>query len=144
MIEQDTIRLLRECDAGIKMGITSIDDVVDYVCSDRLKRSLLNSKKEHQKLQREIEKLLNDYQDEGKDPSIITTTMSWMKTKMKLIMKESDDTIADLMTEGCNMGIKSLNKYLNKYEAADEKSKDITKKLIRIEDKLSNELREYL
>ena len=126
------------------MGITSIDDVVDYVCSDRLKRSLLNSKKEHQKLQREIEKLLNDYQDEGKDPSIITTTMSWMKTKMKLIMKESDDTIADLMTEGCNMGIKSLNKYLNKYEAADEKSKDITKKLIRIEDKLSNELREYL
>ena len=59
-------------------------------------------------------------------------------------MKESDDTIADLMTEGCNMGIKSLNKYLNKYEAADEKSKDITKKLIRIEDKLSNELREYL
>jgi len=144
MIEQDTIRLLRECDAGIKMGITSIDDVVDYVCSDRLKRSLLNSKKEHQKLQREIEKLLNDYQDEGKDPSIITTTMSWMKTKMKLIMKESDDTIADLMTEGCNMGIKSLNKYLNKYEAADEKSKDITKKLIKIEDKLSNELREYL
>ena len=115
MIEQDTIRLLRECDAGIKMGITSIDDVVDYVCSDRLKRSLLNSKKEHQKLQREIEKLLNDYQDEGKDPSIITTTMSWMKTKMKLIMKESDDTIADLMTEGCKMGIKSLNKYLNKY-----------------------------
>ena len=135
MIEQDTIRLLRECDAGIKMGITSIDDVVDYVCSDRLKSSLLNSKKEHQKLQREIEKLLNDYQDEGKDPSIITTTMSWMKTKMKLIMKESDDTIADLMTEGCNMGIKSLNKYLNKYEAADEKSKDITKKLKRIEEK---------
>ena len=25
MIEQDTITLLRECDAGIKMGISSID-----------------------------------------------------------------------------------------------------------------------
>ena len=34
MIEQDTIRLLRECDAGIKMGVSSIDDVFDYVSSD--------------------------------------------------------------------------------------------------------------
>ena len=28
MIEQDTIRLLRECDAGITMGTSSIDDVL--------------------------------------------------------------------------------------------------------------------
>ena len=28
MIEQDTVKLLRECDAGIKMGTSSIDDVV--------------------------------------------------------------------------------------------------------------------
>ena len=33
MIEQDTIKLLRECDAGIKMGISSIDDVLDHVNS---------------------------------------------------------------------------------------------------------------
>ena len=25
MIEQDTIKLLRECDAGVKMGISSIE-----------------------------------------------------------------------------------------------------------------------
>ena len=31
MIEQDTIKLLRECDAGVKMGISSIDDVLDDV-----------------------------------------------------------------------------------------------------------------
>ena len=29
MIEQDTIKLLRECDAGIKMGVSSIDEVLD-------------------------------------------------------------------------------------------------------------------
>ena len=28
MIEQDTIKLLRECDAGIKMGVGSIDEVL--------------------------------------------------------------------------------------------------------------------
>lgn len=26
MIEKDTIKLLRECDAGIKMGVQSIED----------------------------------------------------------------------------------------------------------------------
>ena len=45
-------------------------------------------------------------------------------------MNESDKTIADLMTDGCNMGVKSLNQYLNQYEAADEKKKDIAKRLI--------------
>ena len=30
MIESDTIKLLRECDAGIKMGVASIEDVLDY------------------------------------------------------------------------------------------------------------------
>lgn len=31
-------------------------------------------------------------------------SMSWIKTNMKLIMDELDETIADLMTDGCNMG----------------------------------------
>ena len=31
MIEQDTIKLLRECDAGVKMGVTSIDDVFEQI-----------------------------------------------------------------------------------------------------------------
>lgn len=45
------------------------------------------------------------------------------KTNVKLVMNESDQTIADLMTDGCNMGVKSLNKYLNQYKAANEKVK---------------------
>ena len=31
MISPDTIKLLRECDAGIKMGVSSIDEVLGYV-----------------------------------------------------------------------------------------------------------------
>ena len=67
-----------------------------------------------------------------------------MKTNMKLAMEESDETIADLMTDGCNMGVKSLNKYLNEYEAADEVSKDIAKRLIHLEEKLAVDIRSYL
>lgn len=144
MIEQDTVRLLRECDAGVKMGISSIDDVMDSVRAEDMKTMLSRCKAEHEKLDREIRDALNRFQDEGKEPNPMASFMSEMKTSMKLAMKESDATIADLMTDGCNMGVKSLAKYLNKYKAADEASKDITKRLIHLEEQLAIDLRPYL
>ena len=144
MIEQDTIKLLRECDAGIKMGIASIDDVLDHVRKDEFSQKLTKCKQEHEKLQTQVQQLLSKYQDEGKDPNPIAKGMSWMKTNMKLGMEATDATIADLMTDGCNMGVKSLNRYLNQYKAADEVSKDMAKKLIHCEAQLCTDIRKYL
>ena len=144
MVEQDTIRLLRECDAGIKMGISSIDDVLEHARNKELYDKLKTCRDDHETLQREIQTLLGDYQDEGKNPNPIAKGMSWMKTNVKLGMEATDNTIADLMTDGCNMGVKSLGKYLNQYQAADEKSKTITKKLIRLEETLAEDLQKFL
>ena len=144
MIEQDTIKLLRECDAGIKMGIASIDDVLDHVRNQDLHTHLDRCKQEHDALQTEIQTLLGKYHDEGKNPNPIAKGMSWMKTNMKLGMEDSDRMVADLMTDGCNMGVKSLSKYLNQYKAADEQSKDITKRLIKLEAGLTEQVRPYL
>ena len=144
MIEQDTVKLLRECDAGVKMGISSIDDVVDYVQDDRLRQQLNSCRAEHKQLEQEIRSRLDRFHDDGKEPNPMAKGMSWLKTNMKLSMEESDGTIADLMTDGCNMGVKSLNKYLNEYEAADEVSKDIAKRLIHLEERLTAEMRRFL
>lgn len=144
MIEQDTIKLLRECDAGIKMGISSIDDVLGHVDDKKFYDLLSGSREEHEGLQLKIQQLLGQYQDEGKEPNPIAKGMSRVKTNMKLGMEASDQTIADLMTDGCNMGVKSLNKYLNQYKAADEQSKDIAKKLINMEAQLAVDIRDYL
>ena len=144
MINEDTIKLLRECDAGVKMGVASIDDVLEYVHNKEFKKLLTTCMEEHEKLNDEIQQLLEKYKDDGKDPNPIAKGMSWMKTNVKLSFNESDNTIADLMTDGCNMGVKSLNKYLNQYEAADEVSKDIAKRLINLEEKLAVDIRGYL
>ena len=144
MVEEDTIKLLRECDAGVKMGVASIDDVLEYVSDEEFKKLLIHCKDEHIELNDKVQELLEKYHDDGKDPNPMAKGMSWMKTNMKLVMHESDATIADLMTDGCNMGVKSLHKYLNQYKAADEKSKDIAKKLINIEEKLTVDIRGYL
>ena len=144
MIEQDTIKLLRECDAGIKMGVSSIEDVLDHVKNKDLHTHLTRCRDEHNALKAEIQKELDRFHDEGKDPNPIAKGMSWIKTNVKLGMDDSDKVVADLLTDGCNMGVKSLRKYLNQYEAADEKAKDITKRLIQLEEKLTAQLREYL
>lgn len=144
MVEQDTIRLLRECDAGVKMGVSSIDEVLNHVESEKFRTRLTECKTEHEKLDSEIQENLNKFHDEGKEPAAMAKGMSWIKTNVMLAMNDSDKTVADLMTDGCNMGVKSLNKYLNQYEAADEVSKDITKRLINLEEKLAVDIRQYL
>ena len=144
MVEQDTVKLLRECDAGVKMGTASIDDVLDHVQGEGLRQRLTACKQKHNQLQDEIQRLLDKYHDDGKNPNPMVKGMSKMKTGMKLGVEHTDATIADLMTDGCNMGVKSLNRYLNQYEAADEVSKDICKRLINLEEKLAVDIRGYL
>lgn len=144
MIEQDTIKLLRECDAGIKMGVSSISEALKYARSEKLKKLLTDCQEKHQKLAGELETLLERFHDGGKEPNPIAKGMSWMKTSVKMAMDESDATVADLITDGCNMGVKSLNRYLNEYKAADEIAKDIAKKLIHLEEKLTGDIRDFL
>ena len=144
MIEKDTVRLLRECDSGVKMGVASIDEVLDNVTSELFRCMLKDCRAEHEKLRLEIQSQLERFHDEGKEPNPIAKGMSWIKTNVKLGMDESDATVAELMTDGCNMGVKSLNKYLNEYKAADELSKDIAKRLINLEEKLAVDIRQFL
>ncbi len=144
MIEQDTIKLYRECDAGIKMGVSSIDDVLEFADSKRLTQYLTECKNQHLKLKYEIQSYLDKYHDDGKEPNPMAKGMSWIKTNVKLTLNDSDKTIADLMIDGCDMGVKSLSKYLNQYAAADENSKNITKRLISLEEQLSKDMRQFL
>ena len=144
MIEPDTIKLIRECDAGIKMGVTSIDDVLTNVMEEKMKNILKDARQEHERLRVELETMLSEYGDEGKDPNPLAKSMSWMKTNVKLGIENSDGTVADLIIEGCDMGIKSLSRYLNEYKAAEERAKNIAKKLIKIEETLSKDMRPFL
>ena len=144
MENNDTIHLLKECDAGTKMGVTSIDDVMEYVENKDLKALLAKSKEHHETLGNELHSLLLTYGSEEKEPATMAKGMSWLKTNMKLTMNNSDSTVADLLIDGCNMGVKSLYKYLNQYPAANLKVKNLCQKLIDIEEQLCRDLRVYL
>lgn len=104
MASEDTIKLLRECNAGVKMGVSSIDEVLDQVQNDDFRALLTECKEKHETLGNETREMLNSYQDSGKEPNPVAKSMSWMKTHLKTAVEPGDDTIADLITDGCNMG----------------------------------------
>ena len=144
MENKDTIHLLKECDAGSKMAVTSLDEVIESVQDEKLKELLKKSKDHHTKLGNEIHSMLIQYHSEEKDPNPMAKSMSWLKTNMKMSMDKSDATVADLLTDGCNMGIKSLYKYMNQYANAESKVKNLCNNLIDIERELRKDLRGYL
>jgi hypothetical protein len=144
MVQEDTIKILKECNSGVKMGVSSIEEILDNVQNSQLKKILSDNKTEHQRLGSEIHQILNKYNESGKEPNVMAKGMSWLKSNVMMAADTSDHTVADLITDGCNMGVKSLNRYLNKYAAADEQSKDIAKKLIDLEHQLTIDIRPYL
>ncbi|MBR4941556.1 MAG: hypothetical protein IKZ19_06100 [Clostridia bacterium] len=146
MIHGDTVRLLRECSSGITMGIDSIGEVMTSVKDDRLRDILTQSREEHRRLGLETDQLLDSYGDNEKEPSPMLKGMAKLKNEFMLTMAGSkkDSAVADLITDGCNMGVKSLAKYLNEYTAADEKSKDIARRLISAEENLCRDVRCWL
>ena len=122
----DTIALLKECNSGIRMGIQSLEDVIDRVSAKSMRNILHEAKQEHEKLGDETHSLLLEYHEDGKEPHPVAKMMSAVKTGTRLALEESDQTVANLITDGCDMGIKSLHRYLNQYSEADEKARKLT------------------
>ena len=140
----DTEKLLRECNSGIQMGVDSINHVMPYVKSKELRAVLDACKDKHAELGDETHKILKNANMDTKNPHPVAKVMADMTTRMKITMHRTDNEIASVMTDGCNMGIKSLYKYLNQYPGADRHSKDIANRLISIEQELRTDMRSFL
>ncbi|MBQ7455097.1 MAG: hypothetical protein IJS53_01530 [Clostridia bacterium] len=144
MNDQDTVRLLRECGAGAKMGVSTIDGVLESVRSQELHTLLQDSKQRHEQLGDRTAQLLSGLGGEGKEPNPMAKGMSFVKTNVKLMMGNPDQQAADLIMDGCNMGVKSLCKYLNEYPTAQQEAKDVANQLIAEEETLARGMRPFL
>ena len=143
-ISQDTVELLKECDAGCKMAIDSMEQISKYVSDDKLKTIIQKYNGAHIKMEEDIHRLLNTIGEEDKEPNPIAKASSWIQSEVKMMMNCDAKQAAHLLTDGCNMGVKSLCEYKNQYKAADDKSVKICEKLCDIETKMTYELQEFL
>lgn len=141
----DSVELLKECDAGLEMAISSLEQVKEEARSDNFTNMLDKYYHNHIKIQKDIDQKLVEYHSDGKKANPFAETMSTMKTNFKLATtSHTDQEIADLMMDGCNMGIKSVSKYMNQYANASEEIVQLANDIIVLEQNFSNELRQYL
>lgn len=143
-MQNDTIELLKECNAGVKTAVNSLKEVEGRIQQQELKEIIQKSIEEHTKIGDKTHELLNEYGASEKDPSPMADAMSWLKINVKYSIDPTDHEIASLMIDGCNMGIKSVSEYLNRYEKADNKVRGMVQDLVELEKKLTDQLRLYL
>ena len=143
-MSKDTLELLKECNAGCKSATNSMEQVQAYVKDRELKKIIEQYNKEHMQIGDECHKILDKAGETEKDPSPMAKTFSWISTEIKMMINDDEKKIADIMVDGCNMGMKALSRYLNEYKEADKESRNLTRKLIRLEQDFMNDLLVYL
>ncbi|WP_058484928.1 DUF2383 domain-containing protein [Defluviitalea phaphyphila] len=143
-MNEDTIKLLRECNAGCKSATNSMEQVISHIKDKGLKSLINKYNDKHIKIGDKCHEMLNECGEEEKDPKSMVNTFSWLTTEMKLMLKNDDDKIAELMIDGCNMGIKSVSRYLNQYKNASKESIELAHRLVKIEQEFMNDLLIYL
>lgn len=144
MTDNDTLKLLRETDKGVQMAVYSFDQLLEKVDNPALKKLLTESRNDHKRLKNETGNLLKALGSHEEEPPAIAKGMAWMETNWKMGMEYSDRVIADIITKGCDMGAKNLHKYINEYAGCDQAASDTAKKLIALEENLTENLRLYL
>ena len=143
-VSRDTVELLKECDAGCKMAVDSMEQIGKYVTDDQLKTLITKYNGEHIKMEEDIHRMLNAMGEEDQEPNPIAKASSWIQSEVKMMWKGDTHQAASLLTDGCNMGIKSLHEYKNQYKAADDKSVKMLDKICNIETRMVEDLQSFL
>lgn len=143
-MEEDTRKLLQECNKGCKMAIDSMEQVKGHISDGSLEKLFDEYEEKHRKIEDESSALLDRAGQEEKEPGAAASTFAWMSTGMKLAMNDDNRQIAKLMMDGCNMGIQSISENINKYPEASKESIHIAKDLVKMEEAFMGELKDFL
>jgi len=144
MTNEDTFSLLKECDAGVKMATDALDDVREYAATPELRALLNTSRQQHEWIGREVADMLKKCGGKEREPHPMARKMASMKTNAKLSADNSEPNVAAVISDGCNMGVKSLKGYLEQYRGAEVPARALCRTLVAVEEQLGTEIRQFL
>ena len=142
-MEEHTVDLLRECDSGCAMAAESLEQIRDFVSDQGLWNEITASYEKHQDLDLRIKKTLSAMEEQGKEPGKMASAWSWMSTEMRMMAKGGDKEAASIVTDGCNMGIKTICGYKNQYSGASKAAMELADELTGMEENLRDSCTEH-
>lgn len=144
MKNRDSKSLIREIQFGIQMGEYTFEQILEKIEDKKMKEIVKKAQSEHKILENEASGLIKSYDTYKNSPDIMVKAMLWLNSNIKMMSDDADKKAAELITNGCNTGVKNLNKYINMYPDADPAILDTASKLISIEENLEKEMRPFL
>lgn len=143
-MNSDTVALLKECDAGCNMGVESMKQVRSYAEDGKLIAVIDKYLERHDDFGDKCHRMLNQMKETTQDPPKMASAFAKISTDMKLMMEKDSHKIAEILIDGCNMGIKSVTENIHKYNKADAGSVSLAKELVEMEQKMSQDLLQFL
>ena len=140
----DTVTLLKETESGACMAKDALEQVLEHICDKTLRRAAEASLDAHCRLGDRIHGALADLGEGEKGSGAVARSMSRLKTQWKLSMEEDDRAVAEILSEGCDMGIRTISRVAEKCAGADLRARDLAGELIALEEALSRDARAYL
>lgn len=138
------MRLLRKTDEGTKYATETISIALDYATGSGMRQLLNKYNKEHEALKGELIETIHERGASESDHPTFSAKMAKMHMKMSLGISSSEHRIAEIMINGCHMGIKTLWKEKNRAKGSGKNSVELADRLIGIEERMKDELLPYL
>ena len=143
-MDRQTVTLLKECNAGCKMAIGSMEQLKNFLVNGDLEQTLTAYREQHKELEDESSKLLAKLGESDQQPDKLASAFSWITTEVKLRVRDDCTQIAKILMNGCNMGIQSISECMNRCPDASHASISLAKKLVKCEEKFMEDMKKYL
>lgn len=126
------------------IALQSISDIMPAVDCDDLKKELRDEYEGYEKIIGEISSYMSEQKIQPKDIGVFKKAMMWSSIKMKTLMDDSRNKIADMMIKGTVMGINELKAMENEKENYDENVVAFVSKLLSLEEGYVENLKKFL
>ncbi len=126
------------------IALQSISDLLPAVTDDDIKAELSDQYEGYEKIIGEISTFMAENNITPKDINPFKKAIMWTSIKMKSLVDNSRNQIAEMMINGTVMGINELKAMDNEKENLDEKTAEFVKKLLDLEESYEQRLKKFL
>ncbi len=144
--DEKTAEFLCKLYKNVKMGSESLISLMPKVKDQKLRTDMSVQLGHYEKFATSISKALFDLGREPKEENIVTKASAKIGIAMNTLVDSTSSHIAQMITEGSNMGIDDTIKQLREYEnqPVSEQSMKIAREFIEFEEKNVETMRAYL
>ena len=141
-----------ECDEKLLQGVyqtasmflNAIDALIPKVKDQKMKDTMELERRGVDKIMDDAVRIMRSKKIEPKAPNIFTRAAAWMGVQFNSLINADNRHIAEMMTEGCTMGIYGSIENIYDFQKADTEIKKLCEDLMHILEEYLNSMKYFL